>query len=154
MPQLVKGGKHVFGWSQVGADGDLAIPPEALAEYRLPEKGTVLMMSGSRTSGGSAVTTPRLLEGSVLGAALARHPEMMTFQAPEGMPVESEDRAYCWVSLQAGRLRVPPATLARYGVRPGDRLLVIRGSGLGIGFAVRGPIVEQARLHPGLSVCE
>jgi hypothetical protein len=150
VPQLAKGGKHAFGWSQVGSDGDLAIPPEALAEYRLLEDKPVLLVPGSRTSGGFAVTTPQSLAGS----ALARHPELTSFQVPEGTLVESGGKPYCWVSLRAGRLHVPPDTLARYGVRPGDRLLVIRGSGLAVGFAVRGRIVEQARSHPCLSVFE
>ena len=30
MPQLVKGGKHVFGWSLVTAGGEVLIPPEAV----------------------------------------------------------------------------------------------------------------------------
>jgi len=29
MPQLVKGGKWVFGWVIVGFQGELTIPPEA-----------------------------------------------------------------------------------------------------------------------------
>jgi hypothetical protein len=33
MPQLVKGGKHTFGWSRVGKTGRIIIPPEALTEY-------------------------------------------------------------------------------------------------------------------------
>jgi hypothetical protein len=40
--------------------------------------------------------------------------------------------------------------LKLYGIEPGDDLLVIRGSGLALGFAVRGPIVEEARNHPEL----
>ena len=32
--------------------------------------------------------------------------------------------------------------------------LVIRGSGLAVGFAVRGPIVQEARYHGKLPVCE
>lgn len=37
MPQLVKGGKHVFGWSRVGDTGRIIIPPEAMEEYHLKD---------------------------------------------------------------------------------------------------------------------
>ena len=33
MPRLVKGGKYVYGWSEVGSGGKVAVPDEALAEY-------------------------------------------------------------------------------------------------------------------------
>ena len=35
MPRLVKGGKHVYGWSEVGTAGNIAVPDEALEEYNL-----------------------------------------------------------------------------------------------------------------------
>ena len=35
MPQLVKGGKYIFGWSKVGKEGKIKIPPEAYEEYNL-----------------------------------------------------------------------------------------------------------------------
>jgi hypothetical protein len=38
----------------------------------------------------------------------------------------------------------PPPALA------GDRLLVVRGSGLALGFLERGPIYEEARRHPDI----
>ena len=47
---------------------------------------------------------------------------------------------------------LPPRALTAYGIQPGDRLLVIRGSNLGVGFGVRGPIIEEANRHPELEV--
>ena len=35
MPQLNKGGKYVFGWSVIGADGTIHFPTMALSEYNL-----------------------------------------------------------------------------------------------------------------------
>jgi len=37
-------------------------------------------------------------------------------------------------------------------INPGGQLLVIRGSNLALGFLLRGPIVDEARLHSGLEV--
>ena len=76
------------------------------------------------------------------------------FRAAAGGLVEHERRPYCWVELRRGAIRVPPETLVRYGIRVGDRLLVIRGSGLALGFAARGPIVAEAKKHPELAVFE
>ncbi len=35
MPQLNKGGKYVFGWSVIGAEGTIHFPTMALSEYNL-----------------------------------------------------------------------------------------------------------------------
>ena len=33
MPQIIKGGKYLFGWSKVGVKGKIKIPLEAYEEY-------------------------------------------------------------------------------------------------------------------------
>ena len=47
-----------------------------------------------------------------------------------------------------GWVTVPPEV----GVKPGDRLLAVRGSRYGLGFVARGPIYEEAVKHPELEV--
>jgi hypothetical protein len=153
MPQLVKGGKYAFGWSKVGPDGEIAIPPEAVAEYKL-NSAKVILISGSKTSGGFSVTSLQALQASQLGTVLERHPGLSSFELPEGTVVVDGSRLLCWVGQQCGSIKVPAETLERYGIQPGDRLLAIRGSHLGIGFAVKGPIVKEANRHPELSVFE
>ena len=44
MPQLVKGGKHVFGWSLIGPDGAVMLPPEAVDEYGLYGDSELLLI--------------------------------------------------------------------------------------------------------------
>ena len=61
MPQLVKGGKWVFGWVIVGLQGELTIPPEAWDEYGLQPGEEAVFLPGSRSSGGFGLSTPRLL---------------------------------------------------------------------------------------------
>lgn len=155
MPQLVKGGKHVYGWSMVSEAGRIAIPKEAMDEYGFGEYDKVILMSGSRRSGGFAVTTPKLLSGSPLSAVLNRFPRLRTFQMPEARVVRAAGRSYCWTTIgEGGYITLPLDTLREYQVIPGDRLLTVRGSGVGLGFAVKGPIVEQAATHPELEVFE
>jgi hypothetical protein len=81
---------------------------------------------GSRRSGGFGLSTPRLLTH---GAGLLR--TRILAQGHIG---------------QDGRVVVPPSV----GVRPGDRLLAVRGSGRTLGFLVRGPIFDEAANHPEL----
>jgi hypothetical protein len=62
MPQLAKGGKYVFGWSKVGDQGEIVIPLEALEEYNLTTDKNVILMSGSKTSGGFGLTMAESLK--------------------------------------------------------------------------------------------
>ena len=52
MPQLVKGGKYIFGWAKIGNNGEIRIPPEAYHEYDLKKDKNSILFSGSKTSGG------------------------------------------------------------------------------------------------------
>jgi len=45
-----------------------------------------------------------------------------------------------------GQVIAPPDV----GVRPGDRLLAVRGSGYALGLLARGPIYKEATQHPEL----
>ena len=154
MPQLVKGGKYVFGWCRVGHDGRIVIPLEALEEYGLEESEKLIVRPGSRTSGGFSLGSLRSLEGTVLGLVLETRPELGRFMAPEGEVVEHKGKPHCWVALRGGGVTIPPNTLERYGVTAGDRLLVVRGSGLAVSLLVKGRIVEEAAKHPALEVME
>jgi hypothetical protein len=126
MPQLVKGGKWVFGWVVVGAGGEVRIPPEAYAEYGFQVGKPVVFIRGSRTSGGFGVARREKLAVSLI--------PLTERQLGEG------------VIGKNGRVTFPPET----GVKPGERLLVGRGSGLALGFVQRGPIYKEALRHPEL----
>jgi hypothetical protein len=128
MPQLVKGGKWVFGWTVVGPAGEVRIPPEAYAEYGFQTGEPIVFLSGSQRSGGFAVARRERLAGSQV--PLARR------AIGEGTVVVS------------GRVTFPHGT----GLQAGERLLVVRGSGLALGFVQRGPIYEKAMLHPDIEV--
>jgi bifunctional DNA-binding transcriptional regulator/antitoxin component of YhaV-PrlF toxin-antitoxin module len=152
--QLVKGGKHTFGWSAVTGSGRIAIPAEAIAEYGLEEGDRLVVVPGSRTSGGFGLSSRESLSGSILAVVLEEHPELGQFSLPAGDVVEHDGRPYCWVPFHSGAIDLAAPTLAKYGIKIGERLLVIRGSGLALGFAVRGPIVHEARKHRELPVFE
>lgn len=126
MPQLAKGGKWVFGWTEVGGRRQIIIPREAYLEYGFQPGEKVWFLAGSRSSGGFGVF--REARKSQTAIPLERR------AVAEGIVGQDE------------RLALPPET----GVKPGEKLLVVRGSGRALGFLRRGPIVIEARRHPGL----
>jgi hypothetical protein len=128
MPQLVKGGKWVFGWVLVGPQGAVTIPPEAWDEYAFQTEDEVVFLPGSRRSGGFGLSTPRLLEQM-------------------GPPLQARVLARGHIA-ENRQVLVPPAI----GIRPGNRLLAVRGSGKALGFVAEGPIYEEALKHPSLEV--
>ena len=127
MPQLVKRGKWVFGWVIVGPQGELAIPAAAWDEYRFQVGDEVTFIPGSRRSGGFGLSHQRLLAD---------------LQVPLQMRALAQGRVEA-----LGQVRAPAAV----GVQPGDRLLVVRGSGRALGFVAHGPIYEEALKHPELA---
>jgi bifunctional DNA-binding transcriptional regulator/antitoxin component of YhaV-PrlF toxin-antitoxin module len=153
MSRLVKGGKYVYGWSEVGSDGRVMVPDEALAEYNLKPQCKVILLSGSRRSGGFALTTPSLLKNSRLSVILNKNPQLAGFQLPEGETIMIAGKPYCWVTLNSnGCVTVPLETLKEYGVNPGDLLLSVRGSCLALAFCVKGPLIDEAKKHSSLTL--
>ena len=80
----MKGGKHAYGWSEVDATGSIVVPSDALLEYNFVPPCKIFLLSGSKRSGGFAVTTALLLENSVLTRPLYENPKLASFQLPEG----------------------------------------------------------------------
>ncbi|MBN1963187.1 MAG: hypothetical protein JW910_00970 [Anaerolineae bacterium] len=125
MPQLVKGGKYVFGWTLLNEARALRIPPEAWEEYGFTVGDTALFTRGSRTSGGFAISYPALLERAAAKSGLA-------------LPVLGEG------IFQPGGIVTVPDDIS---VQAGQKLLVVRGSGFALGFLAQGPILAEALRH-------
>jgi antitoxin component of MazEF toxin-antitoxin module len=152
MPQLVKGGKYAYGWSRVGNNGGIVIPPEALSHYRLQDSERLILLPGSKSSGGFALGSRTKIEDSKLGALFASSSELVDMEVPSREVAGRDGEILPSVQLQAGAVEIPLASLEKYGVHAGDELLVVRGSSLAIAFALKGPIVDEARKHPQLQV--
>ena len=153
MPRLVKGDKYVYGWSEVCNDGKIVIPDEAISEYNFQTPEKVILMLGSRTSGGFAITTISLLMNTPLSRLLDENPKLASFQLPEGATIIVAGKPCCWVTLNTdGCIIVPLETLKKFGVKIGDVLLSVKGSRLGLGFCVKGPLIEEAKRHSNLTL--
>jgi len=148
MPQIVKGGKYVFGWCVVGRKGDLPIPPEAMERYELPPDGEVIVFPGSKTSGGVGLSTPETLRGSNIYRLIEEVPDFRYLRLPEGAIVLLNNKEFCWTWMKrSGRIRLPLKTWKVYGIGAGDRLLCVRGSRYALGFVARGMIHSEALRH-------
>ena len=153
MPQLVKGGKHVFGWSKVGNNGVIKIPPEVIEEYQLQPYDKVIIISGSKTSGGFSIVKFEVLKNSPLSVVLDNNPDLARFQLSNGEPIQYNNCYFCWTEISKnGKIHLPIETLRLYGIKLRDNILSARGSGLGVGFLVRGPIIQEARKHSDLKI--
>jgi hypothetical protein len=136
MPQLVKGGKWVYGWAIVGPGNELPIPLQAWQEYGFQAGTEAVLVRGSRHSGGFGVGTAALLER--FGGARERL----------GGRIFGRGRFVRARFVREGFASLPPEV----DVSSGQRLLVVRGSGRALGFVACGPIYEEALRHPELRV--
>jgi hypothetical protein len=76
-----------------------------------------------------------LLRSSYTSRIFDECSELANFQLPEGEIVVLSGRHYCWISLdEDGCIYVPRETLGKYGVKLGDRLLLVRGSRFCVSF--------------------
>ena len=112
MPRLAKGGKWVFGWSVVGRERTIWIPPDAYEEYDFEIGMEVFFIRGGRTSGGFSVARKeKLLSVGLLlkriqgSGTLGRYKHL---SIPEGIDVKPGDRMLAVKGQQPG-IGVPAA---------------------------------------------
>ena len=151
MPRVVKGGKFVFGWSQVKENGQIKIPPDAFNEYHFRSWDKIIILNGSKTSKGFGITTLDILKSGPIYSGVRNLPELITFQKLKDGYVKHHNRIYSWSEIDShGYFQLAPKPLSRYSVCCGDSLLVCRGSCFALAFIVDGPIVREARKHSDL----
>lgn len=138
--QLTKGGKYVFGWSNISEDGKITLPGEALEEYGVSAGDMVVLSTGSAKSGGFIVIIKKLMEGTVFEKVLTINPKIA-----EGEIVEYKGRSYCACKLlPGGVIFLKPELLALFEISTGSTLLSIRSSNIAFTMAAKGPLIEKA----------
>jgi hypothetical protein len=149
MPQLVKGGKYIFGLSKIGGNGAIAIPPEACEEYGFIDGDRVVLFNGSRTSGGFIVTKFDIIKKSKPGPMFMNVPGLVEYRIPENEIIKYRGRLFCWSTvIPGGCIRLPEAILDAYRIKRGGLLATGRGSHLGLAFIARGMVHNEALKHP------
>ena len=153
MPQLIKGGKYIFGWSIVNKDGRISIPDEAKEEYSFKPYDKVYILQGSRTSKGFAITNKRIIKNSILINIIKDMPDLFNFSKLDNGYIEKNNKIYAWSEVDNdGYFRIDLKVLNKYSIRVGDKLLVGRGSGFALAFIKEGMIVKEALQHSELEL--
>jgi bifunctional DNA-binding transcriptional regulator/antitoxin component of YhaV-PrlF toxin-antitoxin module len=156
MPRLVKGGKYVFGVSKIREDYQIYIPPEALDEYNLQNEEAVVLIAGSKTSGGFSINSIKKLKHSRLSVLLELlHYNNLTgnFETTRNDIFYIRNRIISWAKLsQDGSLHLSHKLAEHLNLNNCAMLIVARGSGNGPGFIAKGPIFDEALKHPELQV--
>jgi hypothetical protein len=157
MPQLVKGGKYVYGWSVINVDGRIRIPDEAFYEYDFMMIEKIILMSGSKASGGLSISKPEAMGGSKMGPQIIDSAgylkESRSFTTHKSEIIKSGGRLISWTVLDKGKnFYLSDELMDLLGLQTGSKLLVGRGSGRGPAFIAKGPIYEKAMKHKYLLV--
>ncbi len=153
MPQLVKGGKYVFGWTIVRINRDIFIPDEAYLEYGFINDEKAILMSGSKKSGGFGLSSKRLLADTPIGNLLTKYPDLLNYKINEGAIKKINNRIFSWVNIKKEKsIKLTENLLDAFNIKINKKLLVARGSGLALGFITSGPIYEEAKKHPEILI--
>ncbi|HPR33210.1 MAG TPA: hypothetical protein PLK12_14015, partial [Prolixibacteraceae bacterium] len=109
MPQLVKGGKYVFGWTLLSRDYSIRIPDDTWEEYRFSETRHLILLAGSKTSGGFSINAPASILRSkfsreVVGAIAYRN-ESDLFGTPPRKKIPFAQRWVAWTDLETANRR-------------------------------------------------
>ena len=152
MPQLVKGGKYIFGWTRINKDLKIRIPDETYDEYKLNETDKLIILSGSKSSGGFSIITPDSVINSKLSKNIIRlvgyRRDTNSFKTNEIEIIKMGERLVSWTSLEEEKyFRLSNELISALNLNIGEKLLVGRGSGLGPAFIAKGTIYEEALKH-------
>ncbi|MFX1407559.1 MAG: hypothetical protein ACFFBW_11435 [Promethearchaeota archaeon] len=149
MPQLVKGGKYIFGWTIIKENGKIKIPEEAYFEYNFDKDKNGILISGRKTSGGFGLSSRGLMEKSPIGKLLESFAELTNHQLKEGEIVKIKEKKYSWITIFKDKsFIISESALKSFKIKINQKLLTGRGSGLALAFIVKGPIYEEAKKHP------
>ena len=155
MPQLVKGGKYIFGWTWINKDLKVRIPDETYDEYKFTETDKLIILSGSTSSGGFSIITPKSIINSKLSKNIIRllgyKEDSNSFKTDKLEIIKQGGRLLSWTYLEKEKYFIFSIDLiSALNLNIGDKLLVGRGSGLGPAFIFKGKIYEEALKHKDL----
>lgn len=150
MPQLNKGGKFVFGWSEIKNDYEVNIPPQAIKEYNIVSEGRVILISGSKATGGVVVSRLSLFENSIFNHIFDKYPDLRTYETNELELLPYKGRLYTWTFITSeGKLKLSKMFLDKLSLSIGNRLMVIRSSDIAFVMGAKGPLIKKGKEFNG-----
>ena len=130
MPQMSKGGKYIFGWSEIREDGALIFLVPAVGEYKLHQEQYIYIVSGSKQTGGFCVMSEPLLSRSKLNHILKENSRLADRTLKEGELISYKGRKYGWLTLQDNGVRLSESLMQMLDIKTEDKLLAIRSSNI------------------------
>lgn len=150
MPQLNKGGKFVFGFSEISDQYTVQIPEQALSEYGVAKNDKVIIITGSKTTGGFCVTNKLLLEQSKLKHILDDCASLSNYSINSGEFIRYKGRGYSWLSISSsGVVQLTKDAMKYLDLVIGDKLMCIRSSNIAFMMGVKGPLIDRANAYSG-----
>jgi len=157
MPQLVKGGKYIFGWAVLKNGLTVRIPGETCDEYKFEKSENVVLLPGSNTSGGFIILRTATLKNSVPGKRISQlinySEESGAFLWTEPKIIQNKGKIICCTYVDSQKnIRLSKEIVGLFQLQTGNKLLVGRGSGLGPACIAKGPIYREALKHEDLLI--
>ena len=85
--------------------------------------------------------------------SMMKFPEFINYKINEGKIKKINNKIFSWVSIKNERtINLPERLLDAFKIKINQKLLVVRGSGLALGFITIGPIYEEAKKHPEILI--
>lgn len=151
MPQLNKGGKYVFGFSEIHDDLTIQFPKQAISEYNITLENSVILITGSKTTGGFCVTNQTLLGSSKLKHILSQCEGLVSHTLPQCEFIRFKGRGYCWVSISSsGIIQLSPRAMQYLSLSIGCPLISIRSSDIAFVMGAKGPLLEKGFSYNGI----
>jgi hypothetical protein len=151
MPQIRKGGKFVFGWSNIKNDFSIQFPKDAINEYDICSEGKVFLITGSRTTGGFAVSKKTFMEKSIFNNVFLQYNDLGDYKTKEGDFFQYKSRKYTWVIINnEGKIFLNKNILNTLCLNINDKLLSIRSSNIAFMMGVKGPLINEANNYNGI----
>lgn len=150
MPQLNKQGKFVYGISIIKKDLSVQLPDQILREYSIAQSGKIIVLTGSKSTGGFCITSKEILEKSKLSHILNDLTKLRDYQLASGEFIQYKGRSYSWIPItESGLIQLPIEMMKFLGLSAGNELLSIRSSNIAITMGAFGPLLEKARRYQG-----
>lgn len=151
MPQLNKGGKFVFGLSKIHHDCTIQFPKQAIEEYNITKENAIILITGSKKTGGFCVTNKLLLGESKLKHILNECPELALYKLLPCEFINYKGRGYCWINISStGKIKLTQEAMSYLNLSIGDQLLAIRSSDIAFAMGAKGPLLEKSKTYDGV----
>jgi len=133
----------VYGWSLIRKENTLHFPPKVVNEYKLEKDSDIILISGSKISGGFCISKLNALKSSKLSKIIENNPDLES-EENIGKIIKYKGRTYCHVKLTDNTVTLSEKIMNHFNVKNGNKLLIIRGSNIAFDCILKGPLVEVA----------